>query len=122
LIEDLKGEEDRDDLREVNRIRNAWVASDADGNGKLDQEEVIDLMKSLNVLMDEGHVRNMFREFDTDESGKLEYEEFVKLMAKINHKEELDVFFRQYGVKNPDWDNTPENEYVITVASFITFL
>jgi hypothetical protein len=60
LIEDLKDESDRDDLKEEERMRNAWIESDQDKNNRLDFDEITDLMKTLNIQIEKYHLRKLF--------------------------------------------------------------
>jgi Ca2+-binding EF-hand superfamily protein len=122
LIEDLKDEHDRDDLKEEERMRNEWLQSDEDGNNRLDFREIVVLMERLNIQIEQYHLRNLFNEFDEDGSGKLDFDEFSSFMQKVYHKEELEDLFLMYAEKNVDFDNKPENEFVITMPSFMKFI
>lgn len=86
IIEDLKDEENRTDLKEEDLMRKCWEEADEDGNNKLDIDEISALMVKLNCNIEKYHLRKTFDFFDADNSGKLDYGEFRNMMAELNHK------------------------------------
>lgn len=101
LIDDLNGENQRDDLREERRIKNEWINADSDGNDKLDINEIANLLHKLNIEIDSSAMKKMFAEFDADNSGLIDYNEFTALIRKIDFKAELEPTFVKYSMTNP---------------------
>uniref|UniRef100_A0A7S0ZCC5 EF-hand domain-containing protein n=1 Tax=Timspurckia oligopyrenoides TaxID=708627 RepID=A0A7S0ZCC5_9RHOD len=59
------------------RIRNAFKHVDADGNGVLDVDEFLLLLKMLGKKMSKEDAEELFRKIDKDHSGTIDFDEFV---------------------------------------------
>jgi len=74
-------EEERDDFRRT-EIKKVFDHIDIDGSGSIDREEVMLLLKQLNLKADETQVEEGFRCLDKDKSGRIEYDEFYDWYSK----------------------------------------
>eukprot|EP00921_Rhytidocystis_pertsovi_P004351 GHVQ01007578.1.p1 GENE.GHVQ01007578.1~~GHVQ01007578.1.p1 ORF type:complete len:285 (-),score=34.83 GHVQ01007578.1:408-1262(-) len=65
----------------ANVVRPSFKTLDVDGNGKLDKEELRNLLIMLNEKPTEADIHELFLRVDTDASGYVEFEEFVNCLV-----------------------------------------
>jgi len=56
---------------------------DVNGDGTIDSDELIKILKDLGENHDAASVRALIKEVDTDNSGKVEFNEFLAVIASI---------------------------------------
>ncbi|XP_077991553.1 neo-calmodulin-like [Glandiceps talaboti] len=64
-------------------LKRAFKRFDKDGNGKIDTNELENVLKSLGQNPTEADVRDMIKKFDADGNGTIEVDEFVTTMQKV---------------------------------------
>ncbi len=71
-------------MREEN-LRQAFMTFDKDGSGKIDENEVIQLLggDQFKDQCDKGVVMKMIKEYDVDGNGEIDFEEFLDMMRKM---------------------------------------
>lgn len=74
-LRDLELQWIRSALAKHRTVKDAFMQSDRDGNGELDQEEFCQLMAAFGIREKE-HIDVLLKRLDADESGTIEYEEF----------------------------------------------
>lgn len=67
-------------------LKDKFELADTEDSGALSEENVYDLVASLNISMDEAVVQSMFNKVDTDENGMLDFQEFTKFMAILRRR------------------------------------
>ena len=67
------------------RLRIQFNVVDADGSGELDEGELLDLFRSMNIKPQpkKKQIRKLIKEIDDDDSGTIDFEEFLNLFNKI---------------------------------------
>jgi calcium-dependent protein kinase len=70
---------------ETEHLEKIFKAIDADGNGNLDKQEILNgYEEHFGIPISEEEVDKMFKEIDIDGNGTIDYSEFV--MATMNEK------------------------------------
>ncbi|KAJ3350701.1 1-phosphatidylinositol 4,5-bisphosphate phosphodiesterase delta-4 [Allomyces javanicus] len=64
-------------------IHRAWVAADANENGRVDLAECVAVLKSFNVALTKDEIKNLFQTHDRERRGWLRFEEFSKLCRDL---------------------------------------
>lgn len=65
------------------RLREVWLLGDADRSGSISLQELVDLLRRLNVKVSQSEVEEHFARVDTDHSNSLEFHEFVHLFKAL---------------------------------------
>ena len=63
-----------------------WHRADDDGNCELQESEIYNLLRSLNINMPQKACKKIFAEFDTDDSKTLDFNEFTKFVEKLKER------------------------------------
>ena len=79
MMEKHDAENETDDIE---GLQMAFRAFDIDGNGKIDRDELAQVMKNLGQELSAEEIEAMMKEADTDGDGTIDFEEFKALMAK----------------------------------------
>jgi len=79
MMEKHDAENETDDIE---GLQMAFRAFDLDGNGKIDREELAQVMKNLGQELTPEEIDAMMKEADTDGDGSIDFEEFKALMSK----------------------------------------
>jgi len=79
-------------------------------------------LKQINIEIDTQALKKLFEKFDEDNNGTIDFDEFTEMIKHINYKEELDELFETYSVRNPDSDQNPDNNKVLTIPECIRFI
>jgi len=58
-------------------LKQAFKSHDKDGNGSIDYDEFIDIMKDYQIGLSNEQIYDLMRSIDTDKSGTIEYSEFM---------------------------------------------
>ncbi len=58
---------------------------DADADGRLSTEELLELLFSLNVNVSNEEAMSVIKTFDTDNDGELNFQEFLLLFAQLKN-------------------------------------
>jgi Ca2+-binding EF-hand superfamily protein len=67
-------------------LTEVWNRADDDGNGKLQENEVFNLLRSLNINIRHKDCKKLFDEFDIDKSGFFDFTEFSKFVEKLKQR------------------------------------
>ena len=59
----------------------AFAKCDHDGSGKLEIDELRDILHEFGVDMDDDELNEIFHEADIDGDGTIDYHEFVEIMG-----------------------------------------
>ncbi|XP_076841317.1 1-phosphatidylinositol 4,5-bisphosphate phosphodiesterase delta-4 isoform X2 [Brachyhypopomus gauderio] len=70
--------------------------ADKNGDGRMNFKEVRDLLKMMNMDMNEHHAMHLFKLADKSESGTLEDEEFVLFYKMLTERAEVRQLFQQF--------------------------
>jgi len=79
MMEKHDAENETDDIE---GLQMAFRAFDIDGNGKIDRDELAQVMKNLGQELSAEEIEAMMKEADTDGDGSIDFEEFKALMSK----------------------------------------
>ena len=63
-----------------------WNRADDDGNGRLQENEIFRLLRSLNINIQYKDCKNLFDEFDLDKNKSLDFNEFTKFVEKLKRR------------------------------------
>ncbi|MCJ1454382.1 Calmodulin [Mycoblastus sanguinarius] len=61
-------------------LRAAFNVFDRDGNGTINKEELVQIMKSIGEGFTDEEIEEMMKEADKDGNGTIDYDEFVQLV------------------------------------------
>ncbi|XP_053472865.1 1-phosphatidylinositol 4,5-bisphosphate phosphodiesterase delta-4 isoform X3 [Ictalurus furcatus] len=94
LIKNLENMDQREKLDQW--ICDWFKKADKNGDGRMNFKEVRDLLKMMNVDMNEHHALRLFTMADKSESGALEDDEFVLFYKMLTQREEVLAVFRDF--------------------------
>ncbi|KAB5526210.1 hypothetical protein PHYPO_G00149060 [Pangasianodon hypophthalmus] len=94
LIKNLENMDQREKLDQW--ICDWFKKADKNGDGRMNFKEVRDLLKMMNVDMNEHHALRLFTMADKSESGTLEDDEFVLFYKMLTQREEVLAIFRDF--------------------------
>lgn len=94
LVRSQRALADQDPIRA--RIMELWITADRDGSNSLDLQEIIHLMKRMNVDMSPKATEAALKKFDTDNNGTLDFDEFNHFFHFLTEREELRSLFNKY--------------------------
>ncbi|NXL98873.1 PLCD4 phosphodiesterase, partial [Tyrannus savana] len=77
-------------------IRDWFQKADKNKDGRMNFKEVQQLLKMMNVDMNEDHALRLFQDADKSESGTLEGEEFVLFYKALTQREEVLSLFQEF--------------------------
>ncbi|XP_062383651.1 1-phosphatidylinositol 4,5-bisphosphate phosphodiesterase delta-4 [Sardina pilchardus] len=94
--------------------------ADKNNDGQMNFKEVQDLLKMMNVEMNDDHARTLFKEADKSQSGTLENEEFVLFYKMLTDREDVRRIFQDYSgdgqkLTLPDLEDFLREEQLETV-------
>ncbi|EGR29964.1 phospholipase eta 2, putative [Ichthyophthirius multifiliis] len=78
--------------------KNLFLNADTDGNRQLDYQEIFQLLKSLQISINDKYLRQIFKQFDINKNGQIEQEELVFIIRDISKKIELQEIFNKYSL------------------------
>ncbi|GMH44045.1 hypothetical protein BSKO_11979 [Bryopsis sp. KO-2023] len=82
-------------------LRSAFDAADSNMNGLLDSDEIMDVLKSLNIQLTKKEVKALCRHADVGGDGSvLEFPEFRNLYRKLARRDDLVVIFSKYAARD----------------------
>ena len=76
IDEELKKKEESASKQELDELKQIFDQFDKDGNGKLDRDELTQLMKTVNSDVTQQEVDQMIQHADCDNDGTISFEEF----------------------------------------------
>jgi calmodulin len=82
FIEMMEKHDAQEEADDIEGLQMAFRAFDIDGNGRIDREELAQVMKNLGQELTAEEIDAMMKEADTDGDGTIDFEEFKALMAK----------------------------------------
>lgn len=86
--------------KDTREMREAFVAIDLNGDGKLSREELLtEYRKYMGIDQAESEVQALFENVDTDHNGYIDYTEFLKASvdtSKMLSKQNLELAFRLF--------------------------
>ncbi|KAG7315368.1 hypothetical protein KOW79_021456 [Hemibagrus wyckioides] len=94
LIKNLENMDQREKLDQW--ICDWFKKADKNGDGRMNFKEVRDLLKMMNMDMNEHHALRLFTMADKSESGTLEDDEFVLFYKMLTQREEVLAIFRDF--------------------------
>ncbi|XP_055361668.1 1-phosphatidylinositol 4,5-bisphosphate phosphodiesterase delta-4-like isoform X2 [Betta splendens] len=94
LIENLENMGEREKLDQW--IGDWFKKADKNKDGRMNFKEVRDLLKMMNVDMNEHHAHRLFTMADRSQSGTLEDDEFVLFYKMLTRREDVLKVFQQY--------------------------
>ncbi|XP_014676437.1 PREDICTED: 1-phosphatidylinositol 4,5-bisphosphate phosphodiesterase delta-4-like isoform X2 [Priapulus caudatus] len=95
-------------------VKNHFLASDANRDGVLNFEEVMNVLGQMNINMDRHHAKNIFNKADVKkqknkkEEDALDPEEFVRFYTLLRHRPEIDKIFQEFTKDDDDDFMDPE--------------
>ncbi|TDG96416.1 hypothetical protein EPR50_G00241550 [Perca flavescens] len=99
LMENLENMGERERLDHVPRWISDWFRkADKNNDGRMNFREVRDLLKMMNVDMNEHHAHRLFTMADRSQSGTLEDDEFVLFYKMLTQREDVLRVFQQYSL------------------------
>ncbi|XP_044043835.1 1-phosphatidylinositol 4,5-bisphosphate phosphodiesterase delta-4 isoform X2 [Siniperca chuatsi] len=96
LIENLENMGEREKLDQW--IGDWFKKADKNNDGRMNFKEVRDLLKMMNVDMNEHHAYRLFTMADKSQSGTLEDDEFVLFYKMLTQREDVLRVFQEYSV------------------------
>ncbi|XP_039979082.1 1-phosphatidylinositol 4,5-bisphosphate phosphodiesterase delta-4 isoform X2 [Xiphias gladius] len=96
LIENLENMGEREKLDQW--IGDWFKKADKNNDGRMNFKEVRDLLKMMNVDMNEHHAHRLFTMADKSQSGTLEDDEFVLFYKMLTKREDVLRVFQEYSV------------------------
>eukprot|EP00121_Abeoforma_whisleri_P014619 Awhi_evm1s13481 len=69
-------------------VKEQFNTFDLDGDGKIDVDEICEVLKSCQLSTPKYEVRTMLQEYDTDNDGKLDFDEFQQIFTSIKGKKD----------------------------------
>uniref|UniRef100_A0A4W6DVW2 Phosphoinositide phospholipase C n=1 Tax=Lates calcarifer TaxID=8187 RepID=A0A4W6DVW2_LATCA len=96
LIENLENMGEREKLDQW--IGDWFKKADKNNDGRMNFKEVRDLLKMMNVDMNEHHAHRLFTMADKSQSGTLEDDEFVFFYKMLTQREDVLRVFQEYSV------------------------
>uniref|UniRef100_A0A3Q4AU78 Phosphoinositide phospholipase C n=1 Tax=Mola mola TaxID=94237 RepID=A0A3Q4AU78_MOLML len=94
LIENLENMGEREKLDQW--ISDWFKKADKNNDGRMNFKEVRDLLKMMNVDMNEHHAHRLFTMADKSQSGMLEDDEFVLFYKMLTQREDVLRVFQEY--------------------------
>uniref|UniRef100_A0A3B4CWF9 Phosphoinositide phospholipase C n=1 Tax=Pygocentrus nattereri TaxID=42514 RepID=A0A3B4CWF9_PYGNA len=94
LIESLENMDEQEKLDQW--ISDWFKKADKNGDGRMNFKEVRDLLKMMNMDMNEDHAHRLFTKADKSQSGTLEDDEFVLFYKMLTQREEVNKIFQEY--------------------------
>ena len=96
-------QEKKDSYKEI------FTIFDADGGGSIQNEEIMDVMKTLGQNPTADEITNMINEIDEDGDGSVDFDEFLLLMVKQekaaeDEEEELVTVFKMFANEDVEGD------------------
>merc|ERR1719206_857458 len=65
---------------DIQKLKEAFNLFDKDGDGTIDEDELLDLMITLDPSMTRDEFKQLIQQYDTDGDGQIDWEEFCVLM------------------------------------------
>ncbi|XP_026157484.1 1-phosphatidylinositol 4,5-bisphosphate phosphodiesterase delta-4 [Mastacembelus armatus] len=96
LIENLENMGEREKLDQW--IGDWFKKADKNNDGRMNFKEVRDLLKMMNVDMNEHHAHRLFTMADKSQSGTLEDDEFILFYKMLTQREDVLRVFQEYSV------------------------
>uniref|UniRef100_A0A3Q2FCQ5 Phosphoinositide phospholipase C n=1 Tax=Cyprinodon variegatus TaxID=28743 RepID=A0A3Q2FCQ5_CYPVA len=94
LIENLENMGEREKLDQW--IRDWFKKADKNNDGRMNFKEVRDLLRMMNVDMNEHHAHRLFTMADKSQTGALEGDEFVLFYKMLTQREDILKIFQEY--------------------------
>ncbi|KAJ3161074.1 1-phosphatidylinositol 4,5-bisphosphate phosphodiesterase delta-4 [Geranomyces michiganensis] len=79
-------------------LRKQWNQADTSRDGRLDLDEVTDLMKKLNIRLSKSEVKSTFKSADIDKFGHLTFPAFERLYRLLRFRPEISELFSSLSV------------------------
>ncbi|KAJ3184613.1 1-phosphatidylinositol 4,5-bisphosphate phosphodiesterase delta-4 [Geranomyces variabilis] len=79
-------------------LRKQWNEADTSRDGRLDLDEVTDLMKKLNIRLSKSEVKSTFKSADIDKFGHLTFPAFERLYRLLRFRPEIGELFSSLSV------------------------
>ena len=76
---------------EVDKFKELFAMADPQHIGYLGHRQFTDMLKMLNIEVEEEELQEMFMEMDENDDGQIDFDEFVPTMVKHIQPEQLDV-------------------------------
>ncbi|CAF1008581.1 unnamed protein product [Adineta ricciae] len=81
-------------------LKDAFDVFDTDESGKISQNELGNILKALNIKINDNQLKQLVVDMDSDQSGEIEFDEFCRVMSEAFFKKytnnELRVAFQQF--------------------------
>ncbi|KAI9017519.1 PLC-like phosphodiesterase [Gaertneriomyces semiglobifer] len=74
-------------------LRKKWVDADTSKDGKLDLDEITDLMRKLNMRLSKSEIKSTFKSANISKSGSLSFEAFERLYRMLRFRPEVSELF-----------------------------
>ncbi|KAJ3187801.1 1-phosphatidylinositol 4,5-bisphosphate phosphodiesterase delta-4 [Gaertneriomyces sp. JEL0708] len=74
-------------------LRKKWVDADTSKDGKLDLDEITDLMRKLNMRLSKSEIKSTFKSANISKSGLLSFEAFERLYRMLRFRPEVSELF-----------------------------
>uniref|UniRef100_UPI00398EFF12 1-phosphatidylinositol 4,5-bisphosphate phosphodiesterase delta-4-like n=1 Tax=Pristiophorus japonicus TaxID=55135 RepID=UPI00398EFF12 len=110
LIDNVKNMDQKEKLDQW--ISDWFHKADKDKDGRMNFKEVRDLLKMMNVNMNEDHSLRLFKMADKSQSGTLEGDEFVLFYKALTHRDDIHRLFDEFS----------KDRKKLTLLEFVDFL
>jgi len=94
------------------KLTSLFVSVDSSKNGKVEQEEIMKLIKRLGVRASADDVRRIFADVDKDHNGALDFSEFVQLYEMLLAIPEVQSLFGQLVIECNKGESSLDNLYL----------
>jgi len=82
-------------------LQQAWQKADKNGDGKLELDEIMKLLHSLNVNLSKSQVKPEFKELAGDK-GYLDFDGFAEFYKRLKFRKEIEQLFQETEKKDPN--------------------
>lgn len=74
-------------------LKSRWELADKDGNGTLDQDEIICMLSEINANFSKEKILPLFYQCDADRSGVLDFKEFTVFFQILRKRFRVSLFY-----------------------------
>ncbi|CAF3428800.1 unnamed protein product [Rotaria socialis] len=98
-------------------LQDAFNIFDSDKSGQISEKELGNVLKALNIKLNDSQLKTLVLAMDTDKSGQIGFEEFCRVMSesffKKHSEQELRAAFRQFDQDNSGYIQAGELESIM---------
>ncbi|CAF1956372.1 unnamed protein product [Rotaria magnacalcarata] len=99
-------------------LQDAFNIFDSDKSGQISEKEVGNVLKALNIKINDDQLKKFVATMDTDKSGQIGFDEFCRVMSesffKKHSEQELRTVFGKFDHDNSGYIQAEELESIMT--------